>query len=197
MLYEVRNGRVRRMDAGLYLSALKKAYSKNFDLTDGFLAGGKAFDLYGRFASTGEKYVLVKKAKLWEVQNFEHMLAFRSNDFSPEDLQKLRQLIDESLEPDLVRGGEKYPPENHMMTYLTIVVLSEKGFSEETRKAVKKFSYAKDYLFSFRGRMETHIYLVDLTDGTVTYSRAGKDDSKTFTDIYKACRKKEEEGEKK
>lgn len=185
------------MDAGLYLSALKKAYSRNFDLTDGFLAGGKAFDLYGRFASTGEKYVLVKKAKLWEVQTYEHMLAYRSNDFSPEDLQKLKGLIDECLEPDLVRGGEKYPPENHMMTYLTIVVLSEKGFSPEVQKAVKKFSYTKDYLFSFRGRMETHIYLVDLSDGNVTYSRAGKEYSQIFTDIYKSCRKKEAEGEMK
>ncbi len=185
------------MDAGLYLSALKKAYSSSFDLTDGLLAGGKRFDLYGRFASTGEKYVLVKKAKLWEVQTFEHLLVFRAEDFSPADITDLVKLIDGTLEPDLVRGGEKYPPENHMMTYLTIVVLSGKGFSQEARDAVQRFSYTKNYLFTFRGRMETHLYLVDLSNGSVTYSRAGKEYSHIFSDIYEACRKKEDKGEKK
>lgn len=183
------------MDADLYLLTLKKAYSQSFDLTSGFVVGGRRFDLYGRFASTGEKYVLTRKAKLWEVQTYEHLLVFRADDFSAGDLPGLTASIDDSLEPDLVRGGEKYPPENHMMTYLTIVVLSEQGFSPETREAVKKFSYTKDYLFTFRGRMETHLFLVDLTNGDVTYSKAGKDFSHIFGDIYKACERKEKRSE--
>ncbi len=183
------------MDAALYLSTLKKAYSQSFDLASDFLAGGKLFSLYGRFNSVGEKYVLTRKAKLWEVQTNEHLLVLCDDAFSPETLNSLKDLIEKSLEPELVRGGEKYPPENHMMTYLSLVILSEKGFTPEAQEAVKKFSFVKNYLFTFRGRMETHVFLVDLSTGAVYFSRAGKPFSGIFSDIYKASLRKSE-GEK-
>lgn len=183
------------MDADLYLLTLKKAYSQSFDLASDFLAGGKRFPLYGRFNSVSEKYVLVQKARLWEYQTNEHLLVLCDNAFSPETLDSLKGLIERSLEPELVRGGEKYPPENHMMTYLTIVILSEQGFTPEAREAVKKFSFVKNYLFTFRGRMETHVFLVDLSTGAVIFSRAGKPFSHIFSDIYAAALRKKE-GEK-
>lgn len=185
------------MDVKSYLSTLKTAYSRNYDLTSSFLAGGHVYPVYGHFASSGEKYVLSERAKLWEYQTYEHLLVIADDDFTAEKLEDLRENIVNSLEPELVRGGNKYPPKNHMMTYLTFAILSEKPFSKETLRAVKKFSFNRDYLFTIRGRMETHLFAVDLSSGNVVSSRAGKRYAKSFSDIYLAAKRKPEGEEKK
>lgn len=59
------------------------------------------------------------------------------------------------MEPQLVRSSAKYPPPNHMYTFLTAIFISESRVSPEVKKEVQRFRYFKNYLASIRGYSET------------------------------------------
>lgn len=54
-----------------------------------------------------------------------------------------------------MRSGAKYPPPNHMYTFLTAIFISEGRVSPEVKKEAQRFRYFKNYLASIRGYSET------------------------------------------
>ena len=79
------------------------------------------------------------------------------------------------MEPQLVRSGAKYPPPNHMYTFLTAIFISEGRVSPEVKKEVQRFRYFKNYLASIRGYSEARLLVFDLEAGEIFGNRAAKE----------------------
>ena len=98
------------MQAKSFIKKLKSFYTSTFDLEEGHHLGSQIYDVYGHFNVDNSRYVLVKKAKLWEANSQEHL--FIRNWKEEEGTltqEKLRELIlplEEIVEPQYVRGGE-------------------------------------------------------------------------------------------
>ena len=172
------------MQAASFVEKLKHFYTSTFDLEDGLLLGGQAYDVYGHFNVDNSRYVLVKKAKLWEANSQEHLF-IRSwkKEGGPLTVEKLQELIrplEEIAEPQYVRGGEKYPPKNHMYSFLTLVVVTDGEIEDETMRFAKKYKFGKTYLFNFRGYLETRLVLVSTRDNLVTTNQQGKELKKAY-----------------
>ena len=60
------------MDQASYLNIILAKYAGTFDIEKNRVIDGREYTAYGYFSSLGEKYVLVKKAKLWSVKAYEH-----------------------------------------------------------------------------------------------------------------------------
>ena len=194
-----------------FIEKLKRFYASTFDLEENYIVGStggtdrggtcgtgdaKEFPLYGHFNVDNSRYVLSKKAKLWEANCQEHLFvdvldgcndvdagnlacdesASKAKDY----LNHLDKLLKETIEPELVRHGEKYPPANHMYSYITVVLITEKPLDSEFAKAVKSYKFNKTYKFNIRGYMDTRLVLVSTADKTVITNRAAADLKKAF-----------------
>ncbi len=167
-----------------YLGELLDRYRANFDITPGFRIGERTYPAYARFFSLGEKYVLKKEAKLWAIRAYEHVFFITADSVSADDLTRIRREIEEHIEPELVRKGEKYPEKDHMSSYLTFVIICDKTPDDEVKKAVKKFSYDRGYLLGFRGHSQARVACAFLDSESVLTNYAGKELKKLLTNIF-------------
>ena len=172
------------MQAESFVEKLKAFYTSTFDLEEGHKIGSQIYDVYGHFNVDNSRYVLIKKAKLWEANSQEHLFIRKWKEeegtLTTMKLQELILPLEESVEPQYVRRGEKYPPENHMYSFLTLVVVTDGKIDDETIHYARKYRFAKTYMFNLRGYLETRLVLVSTHDHLVTTNQQGKELKKAY-----------------
>lgn len=174
--------------ADTYLDLLLSRYEANFDITKNYRLGDITYPAYAWFYSLSEKYVLKKEATLWSIRAYEHVLFIKENQLTKDKLSELMHIIQTKAEPLLVRKCQKYPEKDHMCTYLTFVVITDKDTSSDIAKAVNKFHFDKGYLLNFRGHSEARLATISMESGQVLTNRSGKDIKPLLSDVYtKAC----------
>lgn len=168
------------MERADYLDRLLAKYAGTFDIYKPYSVKDKEYPAYGYFFSCNEKYVLMKKATLWAVHAYEHILFMDVEDITSETIKEAQDLVENHLEP-LVRKGNKYPEKDHMYSYLTVVIVAQHEPSKEVKKLISKFKFDKGYMFSLRGYSEGHLICAVMDSEKVyTNSRA-----KALVDTYK------------
>lgn len=172
------------MDQAAYLNTILAKYAGTFDITKDCEMDGRKYAVYAYFSSLGEKYVLVKKAKLWSVKAYEHAFFLREENITPGLLEELMNRVTDYMEPVLVRRGEKYPEKDHMYTYLTFIILSDRTPDEETQKAIKHFRFDRGYLFSMRGHAEVRLVVADMKEEKIYTNGAGRSLAKMYRKAF-------------
>ena len=185
------------MTSGDYLDKILDRMTSTHNITRNFTADGRTFATYALYEASSEKYVLSRKANLWKVSESEHVLFMTlaenadpgadseadsgagpgaNSSADPEALFKeAGRLISDYMEPVLSRGNEKYPPKDHMRTFLTAVLVLERSPGPELIRKVRRYRFDKSYLFSLRGFSQGRIIVVDLPSKRVYTSPAAKD----------------------
>ena len=172
------------MDQSAYLNIILARYARRFDIFKDWMVNGRQYAAYGRFSSLGEKYVLVKNAKLWSVKAYEHVFFLEEDSCTEALLEELMKSVTEYMEPVLVRNGEKYPEKDHMYTYLTFAILCRQTPDEAVKKAVRKFRFDKGYLFSMRGHAEARLVIADLEGREIFTNPAGRALAKMYRKAF-------------
>lgn len=177
------------METAEYLDRTLAKYAGTFDIYKPYTVNGKEYPAYGYFFSCSEKYVLVKKANLWSVHSYEHVLFLEADEFTAELLDEIGHVMKDHMEPHLVRRDEKNPEKDHMYSFITVAVICRKRPADEMIRAVKRFRFEKDYMFTLRGHSEGHLICADMeTEGVYTNSPARqmkKVYMQTFDDVRK------------
>lgn len=185
------------MTSGDYLDKILDRMTSTHNITRNFTADGRTFATYALYEASSEKYVLSRKANLWKVSESEHVLFMTLPEnadpgtdpganpgadsdadpgASPEALfEESGRVISDYMEPVLSRGNEKYPPKDHMRTFLTAVLVLERSPGPELIRKVRRYRFDKSYLFSLRGFSQGRIIVVDLPSKKVYTSPAAKD----------------------
>ena len=154
------------------LERLLNSFAGDYDLERNTTVGTIVYDAHAYLNVRNARYVLVKKAELWRADCYEHVY-FRCVDaWEPGMLSELKEQIQTILEPDMVRKGEKYPPKDHMYTFITVIYIANKGVSRDCEKEIRSFRYHKDYLFSFRGYCQARVLVFDLENERILGNRA-------------------------
>lgn len=173
------------MNSSQFLENILREYASTFDIYRDYEYKGVVYPAYAQFYSHNEKYVLVKEAKLWEANCFEHILFIEQENVTEENIHNIKKLIAENMESDMVRKGEKLPPRNHMYTYITVIILCEGEISSKAVKLIKGFKFGKSYQFSIRGWSNAKLVCVDLKNKRFISNREGKTVKKLVDDIFK------------
>lgn len=168
------------MHLDLYLEKLLSKYAGSFDLYQPYVIGETTYPAYGYFFSHTEKYVLVREANMWTSESFEHVLFITADRITTEHVAQADDLIRNYMEPELVRKGERYPAENHMYSYLSVVLISQKPIDEKTKKAVKRYSFDKGYKWNMRGYSQGRLACVSIDDKQSVTNRSMKQMRKLF-----------------
>lgn len=181
------------MTSGDYLDKILDRMTSTHNITRNFTADGRTFAAYALYEASSEKYVLSRKANLWKVSESEHVLFMTlpenadpgadpgadpcaDSSADPDALfDEAGCLISDYMEPVLSRGNEKYPPKDHMRTFLTAVLVLERSPGPELIRKVRRYRFDKSYLFSLRGFSQGRIIVVDLPHKKVYTSPAAKD----------------------
>ena len=172
------------MNSADYLNRLLLKYSGTFDIYQPYTILGREYPAYGYFFSHVEKYVLVRKANMWSSDSYEHILFTTPEELTTAHLEEYRQAVTEYIEPKLVLKGEKLPEPNHMYSYITIAVITEKPLSAETKKAVRKFKFEKSYMHSIRGFSQARLAVASMEDERVTLNGAARTLKKLYKDVF-------------
>lgn len=167
-----------------YLDRLLAKYSGTFDIYQPYVINGKEYPAYGYFFSHVEKYVLVREANMWSSDSYEHILFIETDEPKKELLEEAYTLVKDYMEPVLVRKGEEQPAPNHMYSYLTIAILSEKAISKQLQKEIKKFKFEKGYKFNMRGFSQAHMICASMEDECVYSNFAARKSVKAFKDTF-------------
>lgn len=176
------------MDVNTYLDRLLTKYSGSFDIYMPYKIGGKTYPAYGYFYSHNEKYVLVQEANMWTADSYEHMLFIEAEEADSSTLSEAMELLESTMEEQLVRKGEKLPAKNHMSSILTVVILCEgvkDAEKKDMEKLVKSYHFDKGYNFHFRGYSKGRLALISMDEGIVLSKAYKKEDKKLFEAVFK------------
>lgn len=152
----------------LILQRLLASHETWFDVYRDYEFGGRMFPGYAEFHSHGEQYVLVKRAKLWEVDAFEYLFFEVADVLDAELLESLVQFM-------TTQAIQKVQPDpNHMTSYLSLVVIANR-VPDEVKRLVRKTKFRKNFALGIRGWADLRLAVIDLTDRSVTTNSQGKD----------------------
>ena len=151
---------------------LCEIYQSTFDVQ---LCGEDELPLAAQmdFYAYSSKYVLSKKAKLWEANSFEYVYLF-----SVPHLTKEIYDVCEKLAYDKGMARVK-PGPNHMYTYITALFVCD-SCDEEARKALKRCRLYKSFRMSYWGWMDFHTALAVLPEESVSTNRSGHSAAQVF-----------------
>ena len=151
----------------LVLKRILAAHERWFDVQREYEYAGRTFPGYAEFHSCGEKYVLVKRAKLWEVDTHEYLFFVLANRL---DETQVRDLVS-FMEND---GLAKVVPEpNHMSSAISLVIVAD-SCTEEALRLVRKTKFRKNFAFGIRGWADLRVAVADLSTKRVTANAMGK-----------------------
>lgn len=161
------------------LERLVAAHGAWFDVERGYRLGGRTFPAFAAYHSSGEAYVLSKRAKLWEVANHEYVF-----------FESVARYDEESLARDVsfMEGpalAVVSPGPNHMSSNISLVVICDEA-APGLEKAVRRVRFRKTYRLGIWGWTDLKLAVVDLSGsskqgfrrpghpGRVTVNGAGK-----------------------
>ena len=129
------------------------------------------------FHSRGEKYFLVRRAKIWAMECNEIVFLFRERELTPERVEQLSAFM-RKCEPVFVK-----PHNEHMYTYLTLLIAAERVLPEAER-AVRRLHFTKNYKCGLYGYSTLQAAVFDCEKRSVRYNRAGRALRGTFRKVY-------------
>ncbi len=157
------------MDAkGQVLERLLKAHRAYFDVERDHAFAGRVFPGYAEFHTHGEQYVLVKRAKLWEVDSHQYLFF--------DTVERLDMpLLDELVQFMQAQAlGKVKPKADHMSSDLGLILIAD-AVDDDVAAAVRKVRFRKNFKFGIHGWSDLIVAVVDLGRRRVVTNGAGKD----------------------
>ena len=153
----------------LVLKKLVAAHEGYFNVTKDYEYAGRVFPAYAEFHSHGEKYVLTKKAKLWEVNAHEYLFFQIVDALSLADVESwIEFMTTEALE-------KVDPVPNHMNSYISLILVAN-SVDDDAKKAIRKNRFHKDFGFmASRGWADLRLAAIDLSGKCVHTNAMGKE----------------------
>lgn len=161
------------------LAHLLKAHKAYYDIQRDYSFGGRTFPGYAEFHTHGEKYVLSKKAKLWEVDAHEYLFFTTAETASPALVDNLIAF----MTTEALLKVKATP--NHMTSYLSLIIIADHA-SEQSISTIKHARFRKNFQFGLRGWSDLRVALIDLETMQVYTNGQGKELKPTLEANLKA-----------
>ena len=152
----------------LIVKRLVAAHEAWYDVFTDYEFAGRTFDAYCEFHSHGEKYVLVKRAKLWEVNAHEYLFIDALDHLDAGTLDSYVEFME-------TRALEKVDPvPNHMQSSRSLVIVADR-VDDEAKRACRKTRFRKNFALGIRGWADLRLAVVDIAGHDVVTNGAGKE----------------------
>lgn len=139
-----------------FIEDLKESYNIYYDLHPNESGTELPLEFRADFHSRGEKYFIVRNAKIWSNENNEYVYVFSAPAF---DAELVTKCIDYALEDGLALVVPH--KEHNYSNIITVFVGDEIG--PEARKAIQKRRFSKSYRMSLYGFSLLKTGFIDLS----------------------------------
>ena len=143
---------------------------EKFDKNDNFLAAKCEFHVHN------EKYVLVKKAKLWNADANEYVFIFITDSLNKDIFTRCKNYAYEE--------GMKLinPGPGHMYSYITAIFICD-NCDKEAEKLLKKCKIIKNFKFSLHGWMDYRTTCVSVDNNYIFGNRSSRETTKFLKNL--------------
>ena len=143
------------------LKRLLAAHETWFDVERGRTVAGRVFPGVAEYHEQGEKYVLTKRAKLWEVASNEYVF-FDTVGFLEEGaFDEMVAFMKTRALPEMV-----HPHPDHMFSNLSLVLIAD-SVAPGIANAVRRTRFRKNYKWGIWGWSDLRVAVVDLGAGEI------------------------------
>jgi len=154
-----------------YLENLQRKYERHFNIEKDITLFEEAIDIHARFCNISGRTFITKNDVVDRYENYEYCYVKR---FDTEEKIAayggfLKRIAHECIEPG----------KDHMSTYVTGVIIGN-SIDDNAKKAVRKYSCSKAYLFYLRGWCDVRFICVDLNNNEIITNKAGKRVKKVY-----------------
>lgn len=159
-----------------FLEASLKAFTRYYNVkTEDVQA---PFCAEAEFISHNEQYVLLKSAKIADIDSNEFIYFALSGKLTKEELSSLDTTAWE-------RGLSKiHPGPGHRNSDVTLIIIAD-SIEADAFKSVKKCRHSKSYKMTFWGYSHYKLVAIDLSLGRLTTNYQGETLKKLFNNILK------------
>jgi len=151
------------------------SYVRYYDISR---EGQEPFSATAQFHSHGESYILVKKAKVWDMDSHEYVYFYAADSISAEKLSELETLAWEKTLPQVK------PSSIHRNSDAILIILVPE-LNEELRKSIRRMKHSVSYKGGFNGWSDFQVCAYELSTGTTTANRRGRDLRELLRNIFK------------
>ena len=162
------------MECSAYFERLLASLTASYDVERDAQIVSRRVDALAQLRALNSKYVLNQKHVLWEANAYDHALILQVRTLTAAMVEDWFGFLTREAEAALVHPGASCPPEGHMASTLTLILVCE-VVEPEAAKAVRRAKFSKNYWFSLRGWATGRVVAADLGGGCVYASRGAKD----------------------
>lgn len=162
------------MENSVFLEKLLKAYERYYSIKKENVQ--KPFDVEAEFVMHGEQYILVKAAKIANIDSNEFVYFKLENDLS---LEHLINLADEAWKCGCAKIVPYY---GHKNSDVTLIVIAD-SLCDDVKKNVRKIKHSVSYKLGLYGWSNFKIVIKDLSTGLVYCNRLGSEVKKMIQKI--------------
>lgn len=156
--------------------ALLAAHEGWFDVESPACVAGRAFAGHATYREHGEKYVLSKRAKLWEVDTGEHLLFDAVAHLDAALVADYVSFMKAAALHELV-----HPAPNHMSTNIGLVLVAD-AVDEQAARTVRATRFRKNHRFGLWGWTDLRLAVIDLSRVAAATSGSSASDASAPTD---------------
>ena len=151
------------------LDRLLAAHEAWYNVHRDYEFAGRVFPGYAEFHTMGEKYVLVKRAKLWGVASHEYI-------FFVEESNLDADVLDELVSFMKTKAIDKVDPSepDHMQSFLSLVMIAD-SVAPDVAKMVRRTRFRKNFKLGINGWADLRLAVIDLGRMDVVTNAMGKD----------------------
>ena len=135
------------------------------------------FSAKAEFHAHGESYLLIKEAKMWEMDSNEYVFFYAGS--SP-DAETVSNLIETAWDEAVAKVT---PGKNHRNSDVTFLLVAD-SLPQETRKVIKRTHRSKGYAHGLQGWSNLKLGAFELSTGKPATNRHGADLKKLLQNIF-------------
>lgn len=156
------------------LDRLAASYTRYYDVVRENTA---PFSAKAEFHAHGESYLLIKEAKMWEMDSNEYVYFYAG---SEPDAEAVKSLIETAWDEAIAKVT---PGKNHRNSDVTFLLLAD-TLPKETQKVIKHTNRSKGYAHGFQGWSNLKLGAFELSTGKPATNRHGADLKKLLSNIF-------------
>ena len=162
------------MELVAFFERVLESLTASYDVLRDAQVLSRRVDALAQLRALNSKYVLNRKYVLWEANTYDHALILKVQTLTAGMVEDWFAFMTREAEASLVHPGAKCPPEGHMASTLTLILLSD-AVEPEAARAVQRAKFSKSYCFTLRGWVTGRVVAADAGSNCVFASRDAKD----------------------
>ena len=162
------------MKNSVFLEKLLKAYERYYSINKENVK--EPFDVEAKFVMHGEQYILVKAARIADIDANEFVYFKLEDDLS---LEQLKNLADKAWKCGLENFVPYY---GHKNSDVTLIVIAD-SLCDDVKKNIRKVKHSVSYKLGLYGWSNFKLAVKDLSTGMVYCNRLGSEVKKLVQKI--------------